>query len=525
MTHQRTAFDWCEPRDYYALLMEQGTGKTPIAINDAARRWSRGEIDVALAFAPNGVQTNWTRREIPKHMPDWVPYRAAAWSSGMNKKEERALQELLTGEGELRVVTMNWEALHTEGGVEFLRAFLKSRRVGCFMAGDESHRIKNPKAITTKALMRHVVPKADVRCIMSGTPILNAPWDAFSQFAALHPSILSTESYTVFKSQYAEMLPPDHGVMRHVRMRMEAKLLRQFNGNQERVEEYLAKYTPQLVARDSITGLPRWRNLDKLEALIAPHAYRVLKKDCLDLPEKVYTQRYFRMVIKQRAAYDLLKEELRVRLEDGSLEPVARLAALQKLSQVVSGYVIVPGTTVVEKVIPLEKNPKVAALVEELRDCLEAGEQVIIWARFHEEIADIARVLAEEKITYVEYHGQVTGKARRSQAIDDFESGAAQVFLSNQQAGGTGLTLIAPQSLAAQMSVFYYTNSYSLGDRLQSEDRAHRIGQNKTVRYVDFLAEDSVDDSIVDALRNKQDVAAIVTGDSRRAQLQLLNFQ
>lgn len=556
--HQWQALAFCDGRPFYALLMEQGTGKTPVVAWDLARRFVRGEVSGALVMAPNGVQSNWVLRELPTHMPRAVPWQAAAWHSGANKKQQAAVDDLFAPAGDrLKILTMNWEALNTEAGYEIAAAFLKSMGRGAAMAADESQRIKNTRAGRTKAAFKLKPHALALRIIMSGTPIVKSPWDAFSQFGFLSTSILQTTSYYAFKAEYAELLPAGHGLLRHIadrlRPQVEGKFARvkegaealllaadetadpvrkaqlleraklEINRYQTLVEEELQKRTPQLVAKDPLTGLPKWRNLAKLDALIAPHAFRVLKKDCLDLPEKIYTTRWFKMTAKQAGVQELLKNELRLVLADGTIEPVARLAALNKLAQVSSGYFLVPGTDIQQRIMPLEKNPKMAVLMEEVETCLENGESVLIWARYQAELRDIAIALNDLKAkqdntwTYAEYHGDIGSKTARQQAIDDFESGKARVFLSQQQAGGTGLTLIAKASMAATMSVIYYSNTWALEDRLQSEDRAHRIGQSKSVRYVDILGEGTIDLSIVEALKAKIDVAQMVTGDARRA--------
>lgn len=501
--HQLRAMQFIVGRgNRYALLMEQGTGKTPVLINDAARRYAEGQVDVLLALAPSGVHSNWVLREIPKHMPRWVQHRAAAWYSGPSKAEKEQLASVMepdTG-NVLRVLAMNWEALTTADGLACAIDFLSSKRRGAFTACDESQRVKSPKAIRTKRLLKHIKPLSDVRAIASGTAILNSPWDAYSQFGYLDTGILKTESYTVFKAEYAELLPPGHGLLRHIAQRTRNA------------------YTPQIVARD-LEGRPKWRNLAQLDKLIDPWAFRVLKKDCLDLPDKVYTQRFFRMTRDQAARYALLRDDLRLRLEDGiTIKPVARIAALTKLSQVVSGYFIPPGgsSETATRFVPIEDDPKMLSLWDEVEQCLEAGEQVIIWARFHVEIGDICELLRKHEVAHVAYHGGV-GRSERSGNIDAFESGRARVLVGQQASGGTGITLVAPHSVAAQMTVIYFSNTFALEDRVQSEDRAHRIGQEKTVRYIDILCAGTIDERIVASLTSKIDLAATVLGDKRRA--------
>ena len=499
--HQLAALEFIAERPHYALLMEQGTGKTAVAIWDFALRYLSGALNGVLVLAPNGVQTNWVRRELPAHWPEDTACAAEAWTSGAGKRESENIRALLQPNVDsFRILTMNWEALNTEEGYSAAFAFLRSLGAKGGILADESQRAKNPAAQRTKALFRLKALAPALRAIMSGTPILKSPWDAYSQFSWLDERILGTTSFWAFKAEYAELLPPGHGLLRHIAQRTRGK-----------------KPDPQIVAKDPITGLPRWRNLERLERLIAPHSFRVLKRDCLDLPEKVYTQRWFAMAAKQRAAYDRLKEELRLVLEDGTILPVERLGALTKLAQVASGYFLIPGTHTPQRLISLEVNPKIAVLMEALESCLEAGEQVIVWARFQAELRDIAERLAERRWAFVEYHGAIGSKTARQEAIDAFERGEAKIFLSQPAAGGVGLTLIAAASVAASMTVIYFSNTFNLEDRVQSEDRAHRIGQQKTVRYIDILAEDSIDEAIVVSLRAKKDIAAIVTGDARRA--------
>lgn len=532
MQHQIAALEFIGRREFYALLMEQGTGKTVVEVLDAARRWERGQVNGLLVLAPNGVQSNWVRRELPKHMPHGVAWSAAAWQAGASKRQKALVTAMFEAPAEqLHVFAMNWESLLTGEGRAAAHEFCQQFAGRLKISADESHNIKSPEAQRTKQAME-LRRYSCARSIMSGSPILKGPWDAFSQFNFLQEGLLDTTSFVAFRAAYAELLPSTHGVLRHINMRKMPALIdrfkRQCGGDEARAkvmaEQFLEKYKPQIVAKDEETGLPKWRNLEKLEAKIALHSFRVLKKDCLNLPPKIYVERFFSMTAMQQKAYDKMRDEFRVQLTEDQETAVARLASMTKLSQIVSGFVKLPQTTEVKQLLPLEKNPKVAVLLTELHTCLDAGEQVIVWARFQQELADVAKVLAREKIPFVTYHGKTPDKLRQP-AIDEFEAGRAKVFLSQQRAGGTGLTLIAPEAIATTMTVIYYSNTFALGDRIQSEDRAHRIGQEKSVRYVDILAEDSIDLAVASSLRNKQDVAALVTGDARRAATQLLNFQ
>lgn len=497
MAHQLEALRRMNGRRGFALFMEMGTGKTWTFLADAERAYAAGKIDALFVLAPKGVHTNWVRREIPMHMSE--PYVAFAYSSGpMSKRRKRELDELFAqrpiGEpAPLRILTMNIDAVSTPGGEELARKFLRSTRAMFVL--DESIRIKNPDSGRTKRVLK-LAPHAVARRIGSGAPVTNAPLDVFSQMEFLESGLLGTTSYRAFVAEYAELLPPGHGLVRHITER-----IRQ-NGRGFIPE-------PQIVATDE-DGTPRWRNLDKLQALLAPHSFRVRKSECLDLPPKVYEVRYFALAPAQRRVYDALEETLRIELGNvdaaiGAPEAdpltVSALAALSKLRQVTSGFVIVEG---VPRLLPAEDNPRMKMFSELVE---EVDGQFIVWAHFVEEIRQISAQLRSAGIECVEYHGAIPDKAREA-AVDAFQAGKARAFLGQPQSGGIGLTLTAAST------VIYYSNDFNLDTRVQSEDRAHRIGTRKSVVYIDLVAEDTKDEAIARALCRKSATAALVLGDS-----------
>ncbi len=481
--HQIECLNAFGRKKYFALLAEMGTGKTWIIINNAAELWSSGDCDGLLVFAPNGVHSNWTRLELPKHMPDWVRYKSAAWSASPRKKEKEELDELDDCEdGSLKILTMNWEALQTSKGCWKAENFLENCE-NAMIVCDESDSVKNPTAKRTRNLMK-LKHLASWRRIMSGTPINNSPFDAFSQFSFLHGDILETTSFYAFKSEYAEMLQGNNPLLQHIKQRTGGR------------------GQPQVVAKGA-GGRPKYKNLDKLSSLIAPHSFRVLKKDCLDLPEKIYKTMVFDLTPEQTKVYKKAENECRIVFENEET-PFTKLVAVTKLAQITSGYYIHP---LAENPVRIEgKNPKLEMLVDRVKKIVESGEKVIVWARYRIEIADIVQALKLAKIEAVEYHGGVN-KDGRTETIESFENGDANVFVGNQQAGGTGITLVAASY------VIYFSNNFSLRDRLQSEDRAHRIGQLKNVTYINIAAKGTIDMSVIGSLMNKKDVAEQIVND------------
>lgn len=461
----------------YALACEQGTGKTWMLLNDIERQFMGQRINAAFILAPKGVHSNWIRREIPKHCS--IPVTGTAWVSGMGKRAKEKFEQFMTAEVDgLKVLAMNIDAVNTEAGYKAAARFLRAHR--CYFAVDESSRIKTPNAQRTKKVIK-LGSLAVSRRIASGTMVTNGPIDLFSQFEFLKPGLLGTTSYRVFVAEFAKVLPPQHGLMQHVQKRNRS-------GQQ-----------PQIIEKDS-RGRPIWRNLDKLNAMLAPMMYRVKKSDCLDLPEKIYQTISFNLTPKQQRAYELMRDECRLLLADGDVQTVKALAALNKLRQITSGFVMVDGVATSMD----EAGPRLAALMELVADL---DGQFIVWAYYREELRQVSEALAKAGLKVVQYHGGVNN-TDREHAVDAFQRGEVDVFVGQPQSGGIGLTLTNAST------VIYYSNDFSLENRLQSEDRAHRIGTEKHVVYYDILAEDTIDEKIVDALQSKQDVAnAIIDGE------------
>lgn len=490
MKHQEEGLRQSEGRHYFAFFMEQGTGKTWLTLADIERLYNSGKLDTVIIFAPNGVHTNWIRREIPAHL-DVDNLVLLTYSANLTRAYKRAVEKFFRPreKGEiapLRIFAVNYESAVTPKGAEMIEKISNST-VSLMMVADESQRIKNPDAVRTKKLLK-MRDAAKYARILSGTPIGKHPPDIFPQFEFLWSGLLGTTSYRAFVAEYADLMPAEHPIMR--------KMI-------ERNPK--AKYS-QMVLKDEM-GNPRYKNLDKLQGLVNKHSFRVLKKDCLDLPEKIYQTKFFQLNTADRKRYDYLQEELRIDLEglgnEDDIVTVKALAALVKLQQITSGFVMLHGGVVELQ----EESPRMAAFLDVVED---TEGQFIVWARFREEIARISKELRARGLRVVEYHGGVKDKDREA-AVDDFQAGRADVFVAQQQAGGAGLTLTAAQS------VIYYSNDFDLLNRLQSEDRCHRIGTKTNVVYTDICAEDTIDERITSRLQAKEEVAKAILGDIRDA--------
>ena len=449
--HQRKAFYMSRDKKAFALLMEQGTGKTKVIIDNAAYLYAKGEITSIVVIAPNGVHRNWLK-EIDIHMPDWCIRNSFYYSSGMNKKRIEEYDAVLGSSECLKIFTFNVEAFTSPKAIYYMQKILVSNKV--MLVVDESSRIKRPGAKRTKIITKFG-KQADFKRIMTGTPVTKGPEDVFSQLKFLDPQILGYDSFYSFRARYCVM------------------------GGFE---------NKQIIS---------YQNIDELTRNIEGHSFRVLKKDCLDLPAKIYQRHYVEMTAKQSKLYQTMKKSFVAELEGNMIEAPEAITRLLRLQQILCGWFPSEGSvTQID-----DKNPRIEALKEILSDI---DSKVIIWARFKADLRAIERALGDLAVSY---HGDVTSDAREV-AVDRFQNDPTiKYFIGQPQSGGIGLTLTAADY------AIYYSNSFDLEQRMQSEDRCHRIGTKNNVTYIDIETRKSVDSKIIKALREKKNLADVITKD------------
>tara|TARA_R110002020_G_scaffold103231_1_gene241715 strand:+ start:5864 stop:7306 length:1443 start_codon:yes stop_codon:yes gene_type:complete len=463
--HQLLALTKSWNKREYAYFMEMGTGKSKVLIDNIAILYDKGGINAAIIIAPKGVYRNWSSKEIPIHMPDHVETQIAVWNPAPNRKQKKELTDLFEVNPELKILVINVDAFSTKKGVSFVEKFILAHSV--LIAVDESTTIKNPKAQRTKNLL-----KLSINCkykrILTGFPVTQSPLDLYSQCAFLSNNLLGYTSFYSFQNRYAKLF----------NRRMGQRSFRQVTG---------------------------YQNLEELTQKLTNFSYRVLKKDCLDLPDKVYMRREVPLTPDQMRVYKQLKDYAVAQLESKELVSVTTvLTQILRLHQVVCGFVKDDNGEEVEI-----KNNRLDELLNILS---EVQGKTIIWANYRHDIKRILNTLHDTvgSDAVASYYGD-TPDEERQKIITEFQdpNSSLQYLVSNVQTGGYGITLTEASN------VIYYSNNYDLEKRLQSEDRAHRIGQTNKVTYIDLVAKGTVDEKIVKALRNKLDLAQEVLGDEK----------
>jgi SNF2 family DNA or RNA helicase len=476
--HQRQALDHVWGLERYALFMEMGTGKTKVAIDLNAARMMEDAIDTLVVFCPNAIRDNWIE-EWALHSPlQDVPTLVIGDLTKSRKQSLIRQAESL----ERMVVIVGMESLqqkHRGGSAwDTVVEIIGGRKYAVVV--DESHLAKNPDANRARNV-EDIASYAKFCGIMTGTPIAQGILDLYQQFQILDPDIIGIGDYYSFRSRYAEMGGYDN---------------------------------------KQVVG---YRHLDELMGLLKPYVYQCTKEGVLDLPEKLYTRRTVKMSKEQEKVYREIDEECETMVYDAvsrgapiELAVEQILAKYNALQQVTGGFVNYDeileadefGDTV-DKVrksawlVSPDRNPKVRELMAVAEE--HGDKPIIVWAKFRNEIAIIVDALRAKygPDSVAEYHGGISRDDRKTGKAD-FKDGRRRFFVANQQTGGTGLTINEASV------VVYFSNSLKLVERLQSEDRNHRIGQKNDVLYIDLVCQGTKDVDVMRAIRDKKDVADYV---------------
>lgn len=513
----------------FALFWEPGLGKSKELLDVAAHLFLQGKIKGMLVVAPNAVYRNWITQEIPKHLA--VPYAAMAFNTKKSLKEEGQLKHALFLDPDehadrFKILCISYDNVRLERG--FLLAYQFLTIYTGMMVADESSAIADHDTLQTKNVKK-LGQLARYRWIADGTPVADGPFLIHSQIEFIWPEFwknCGVKSYGAFKNQFGEF-ELDYG-----------KGGKQFK---KRVA---------------------YRRLDYLQKLIKTVSSRLLKEDSgVELPPKMYTIHTFELTDEQRRVYDSVRDDFQAELASGAyLEAPLAIVRLARLMQITSGFVTAedeviehpvevgagpPGPPTlkwnphgeqltlpytaeniaqgiaefvddaevkpvkIEKsvvdIMPPKDNPRLQLLLYLIG---QRRRKIIVWCRFRREVEMICEALGDQ---CVRYDGS-TKQKHRQDILDRFRdpNDRARILVANINAISQGVTLTIAKTM------IYYSNSFSLRMRLQSEDRFHRIGQEDPVEIIDLAAEDTVDPYIIQSLRDKYDIAAKVTGDKLR---------
>ena len=459
-SYQEKALQFSWQKESFAYYMDMGTGKTKTSIDLFSAYFQCGEIDRLLVVTKFSTRMNW-EREFGIHCP--IPYEVAV----LDTSKPKIFDAFNTSYSDaLKILIVGTESLAAGSASTYAEKFVNtSTRVG--MIVDEAHMIKTHNAVRAKNAVK-IGRGAKYKLVMTGTPIANAPLDLYMQFEFLDENIIGTGDFFSFRNRYAVMGG--------------------FEGKQ-------------------IIG---YQNMEELIELVSPYVYQVRKSEVLtELPPKVYEIREVRFNEEQRNLYTSIAKKNRAVMGDRGLTVNTVLERMLRLQEICGGIVTFERNPDLWNSSKYEhsripgNNPK----IEELLSITEEYQvSTIVWCRFIEEIHMVSEALrakyGDDQV--VEIYGNVSEKDRDHNVQELFQKKKARFLVGNASTGGTGLNMTAAEL------VVYFSNSFNYVERDQSEDRAHRIGQTKSVLYIDLVMEKSVDGAILEALQNKKNVSEFV---------------
>lgn len=485
--HQSECQQKMRGRSAFALLMEYGTGKSKPLLDNFGEMEIAGEVNDLLIIAPAGCYLNWvvnkSEEQIAETRKNFSPDLMSRvvmdyYSAGMGLRRREGIEQLLRTTDRPRVLVVNVEALSRSGDAETIcREFLHpvrkygngfGRPMRAVMAVDESSTIKGQNSQRTRTIIE-LGRLAAYRRILTGLATPNSPMDLYSQFEFLDWRILGQRSFFGFRARYA--------VLKNM----------QFGGRK--------KSTQVIVG---------YRNEEELAARIAPHSYRRTKDECLDLPPKVYATRTVEMTGEQARVYREMREQACSQLESGHwISAQMALTLVMRLHQVLCGHV--RDDEGVVRLVASNRVRKLRSVLDEIQG------KVVVWACYDHSVReitdDLRREFGEGSVA------QFWGGNRSTRAEDErrwLGDSSCRFMVATQASGGRGNTWTAARDEV------YYASDYSLEHRLNSEDRAHRLGQTRTVTITDMVCWGTVDEKILRALRKKINLATVINRDNWR---------
>jgi len=451
--HQRNALKAGANATVFAYFMQMGTGKTKVTIDNMSYLYLEIKIDTVVVVAPNSVYQNWLQ-ELDMHCS--VPYKT--YTHKVDKK-------FMYKDNFLNYYLINVEAFSHVKGYKLIEKLIGQRGIKMAMVIDEATSIKNRTATRTKNLCK--LSKAiKYKRILTGSPVTKSPLDLFSQCQFLKQGLLGHASFYTFQARYA--------------------ILQQLS----------------LPGQRSTMIPVGTQNIEELEQKLKEFSFRVTKDECMDLPDKIYQKRNIMLTTEQLHYYTQLKEHSRAILLDDMVSYNNKLTEIIKLQQVCNGFV----KTDSGEIINLND-----AKMKELFQVLDEHEgKVILWSSFVYNIETIIEKLQTKfgKESTVAIYGAVSVDDRKENVHKFQTDPKVKFFVGNPVTGGYGL------NLTKATLVIYYNNSFNLEVRTQSEDRAHRHGQEKEVTYVDLIAKGTIDEFVVKSLKNKHKLSAQTLGEA-----------
>ncbi len=439
---QQEAMKKANKRPGFGYLLEQGLGKTGLTLTEFNELRNAKKIDTLIVMCPNSLKNNWVD-EARK----WLPVATTGvWPEFDPRKHPDKIPDIFI---------INYEAIISSGFDAAMKMLQGGR---CMVALDESTRIKNHSAQTTKKALL-LAKYAPVRRILTGTPMVQNVMDLWPQLRFIGE--LDGVNPFAFRNHFAVM------------------------------GGYMGK---QVVGH---------KNEAELQELLEGCSFRAKKRNWLkDLPEKMPpVTRDVQMTPEQLNVYKEMKEDFYTLIQKNEISASQAIVQMERLSQISRGFLYNENHEALELVEP-SKNP----CIVELLNILDGTEGKVIIFTVHKYTTDLLRRVLPNAAYLVKQEDLVKNNTSTEAQRDRFNNDPkCREIVCQLSVGSHGHTLLGGKNEDRCYTTIFFENSYSLEKRLQAEDRNHRIGQDRGVSYFDISAS-PIDRKVIKALQSKNDV-------------------
>lgn len=523
---QNEAFEFSKGKDFFALFMEQGTGKSKVAIEKAFFLWEIGEISGCIIISPNAIKEQWIDEQFKEHFPSYN-FVSFLWEGKGTIKARQEFSYKLNKNNSFFVFSANVESFQSTKISPYIQKMLLTRKL--FIIMDESTRIKNGRRKPNRGkrggarrtnLILDLFFKSIYKCILTGTPTPHSPFDLWSQFEFLCFDFFGMD-YFYFQHRYGILIKRsfqnraittiiDEQIFTSVKTALR-KAKEKNNGKLDHKILEILSFRYNINIKDvmlinNLETYTPYKNLKELKKKISSCTFFAKKKECIDLPDKVYEKLYCPLSAEQKRIYKDIKTKMYADFEGRELTLLNKVTMTMRLQMITGG--IFPYLNVdmrldkfgeeqifsEYKYEPIKECGKLSVLLDDLEE-VDKETSIIIWAVFRGEIQRIEAALKEKGYTCDKYYGDSS-----NEVIKRFKAGDFRILVCSPLKGGEGLNL--------QISTlhYYYSNPFQADKRLQSEDRSHRIGQTNKVTYKDLICKDTVDERLYEILKRKEDL-------------------
>lgn len=526
--HQKLARNKFKNLDEIALFFEMGCGKSVTSLSIMIDKYKEGKIDSLLIVAPNDVHKQWF---------DDLCNEDALLSKILEQEHVPCTGQILGGrggqkqfydfedDGKLHIVCVNIDTFSQPHKWEVIVDWVNKNKTAIII--DEATSIKNPNSKRSQRMLyefndvmkkRNTVlfsgkkPNTSVRCVLTGTPVSNGPMDLWSIMEFIKPNYFNRNYYS-FMNYYGmhTRLKLDTG--QQISVLLTEKTWHGIKG----CKDYSKAFNTFGCSEDTYMTVMHqdhyigpYKHADELKQLLEPVAVFAKLTDCVDMPPVHYITKEIPLSDAQKACYADMKHDLLATYDDNVATAKNKLVVTLRLQQIASGFIMghkevdpedldLPCWSDAEaadeydvtpdEVIWLgDTNPKLEQLK---RDVAELDKPLLILTRFSAEAAKIYDMLKDDYSCMLFTGWKTTG------SIEKFKAGEFQVMVANTTKIARGF------NLQIAHTTIYYSNTFSMELRQQSEFRTFRMGQKYPCTYIDYVSCE-VDKTIAEALRLKK---------------------